>query len=371
MAVERHRRSPSNITLEVAYNGYLDENTAQIHTIFWNNFQSFPWDTYFRNDPEFNLVLDRMYIGVRSGRKFVNPAVTGFLIRANSDRPYLSDHDRLLISRHIASRFRMKWTHLFNEIYADNYTPMGASETRTRSATNTNTKNLQDSTTKPTKSTSKNSMRTPNLTQTRTPNLTETYRGQESGTESGTNSSTTTFGKVVTEGGNTQSTHAHNEFGFNTQAEGGVPISVDTETTTPRGTVTDSGTEGVSGTDSRTTSGSDSGTTTNTGTETVAQTGSESESGSESETYSGPEVKSITGTDTDVESETVTISRTGSMFRPPAEYLSLDRDFWLFDFFDIVFDDLDAVLTLDIYSESQVEAYRWGNKIWIPSIDGA
>ena len=370
MAIERHRRSPSNITLEVAYKGYLDDDATRVHAIFWGNEQTFPWDEYFRSDLGFNLILDRMYIGVRSGMKFVQPAVTGFLIRGNYNRPFLSDNDRMLISRHIASRFRMKWAHLFDEIYADNYTPMGASETRTRRTTNTNTKNLQDSTTKPTKSTSKNSMRTPNLTETRTPNLTETYQGQGSGTESGTNSSTTTFGKVVTEGGNTQSTHAHNEFGFNTQSEDGVPISVDTETTTPRGTVTDSGTEGVSGTDSTTSSSSDSGTTTNTGTETIAQTGSESESGSESETYSGPEVKSITGTDSDDENETVTISRTGSMFRPPAEYLSLDRDFWLFDFFDIVFDDLDAVLTLDVYSESQLEVFRWGDKIWIPSIDG-
>lgn len=47
-------------------------------------------------------------------------------------------------------------------------------------------------------------------------------------------------------------------------------------------------------------------------------------------------------------------TKSGNMFKAPAELLSLDRDFWMKDFFEIVFTDIDKLLTLAVFSESPV-----------------
>ena len=381
MAMWRHRRSPTNVTIEHAYSGTNDGGvfvtTYPVATELW------PWDD------SMNARLDDVYLNIRSGGKFVAPYIIKILKKINSivyptyaQNGILTPVDRTDISHTIATRFAMKWAHLFNEIYNANYSPLNVAdytEQRTRNASINNTKNLSDTLTRPTKTIAKNSTRTPNLTEQRTPNLTEqrtpnltdTTVAASQSSDSGTDSQTTTFGKVVTEGGNMTRTFGHNEFGFNTSAEGGVPISVDTESVTPRQTTTDSGTEGVSGTNSNTSNSRDnstftrtgSETTTKSGTETVTNTGTEGISEQETETYSANEVKTTAGTDNDVINEGIRISRSGSMFRPPAELLSLDRDLWLWDFFEIVFDDVDSILTLNIYSDSPVERFYWGQEI--------
>ena len=382
MAMWRHRRSPTNVTIAHAYDDF-----GQYGGPFWTLETHlpgrFPWPT------NLDAHLDYIYLMTKSGNKFAAPMINRILKNMPSSYDEYFRNNGILppelrngISSEFAARYYSKWEHLFNEIYNANYSPLNVAdytEQRTRNASINNTKNLSDTLTRPTKTIAKNSTRTPNLTEQRTPNLTEqrtpnltdTTVAASQSSDSGIDSQTTTFGKVVTEGGNMTRTLGHNEFGFNTSAEGGVPISVDTESVTPRQTTTDSGTEGVSGTNSNTSNSRDNSTltrtgsesTTRTGTETITNTGTEGISEQETETYNANEVKTTAGTDNDVINEGIRISRSGSMFRPPAELLSLDRDLWLWDFFEIVFDDVDSILTLNIYSDSPVEHFYWGQEI--------
>lgn len=62
-------------------------------------------------------------------------------------------------------------------------------------------------------------------------------------------------------------------------------------------------------------------------------------------------VQTNSGTDSGTNGETFSSTKRGTMYRAPGELLSLDRDFWLQDFFTIVFADVDDMLTLDIYPE--------------------
>ena len=62
-------------------------------------------------------------------------------------------------------------------------------------------------------------------------------------------------------------------------------------------------------------------------------------------------VQTNSGTDTGANGESFSSTKRGTMYRAPGELLSLDRDFWLQDFFTIVFADVDDMLTLDIYPE--------------------
>ena len=67
------------------------------------------------------------------------------------------------------------------------------------------------------------------------------------------------------------------------------------------------------------------------------------------ETNSGTDSGSSTN---DVSTDdTFSSTKRGLMYRAPAELLKLDRDFWLEDYFSIVFSDVDDMLTLGIYAE--------------------
>lgn len=56
------------------------------------------------------------------------------------------------------------------------------------------------------------------------------------------------------------------------------------------------------------------------------------------------------------DTEDYTKTRSGRMYNVPAEMLKADRDFWLDGYFSSVFDDLDEMLTLAIYSDSEVQS---------------
>ena len=353
MAMWRHRRSPTNVTIEHAYSGTSDGGvfvtTSPVATELW------PWDDAM------NARLDDVYLNVRSGGKFASPYIIKILknisaivyptYAQNGILPAVSRTD---ISHTIANRFYMKWAHLFDEIYSANYSPLNVvntTETREHEGSNINTRNMLDTTTRPSKTTQTSSTRTPNLTETTSGSVTSTV--ETDGTVE------TEYGKVVTAGGSNTATNSHSEFGFNTnpdpEVEGPVPISVDTRTETPRETSTESGSDTV------TTDMTD--TTRETDSSTVTETGSEAVLASSSESYAGNEVLAKTGTDSVATEDSVTITRQGTLFRPPAELLTLDRDLWLWDFFEIVFDDVDSILTLYLYSDSPVERFYWGQEI--------
>lgn len=150
-----------------------------------------------------------------------------------------------------------------------------------------------------------------------------------------TSTVTTDFGKVVTNSG------------------------TDTDTTTfgkvVRNTGTDSSQNSVNRTEEH--SGTDAETT------TYGKTESETSESSDTETNSKTSTRTLNLTDSDTANEHTTeetantrtdeytATKTGNMYRSPAELLSMDREFWLTEFFSIVFDDVDKMLTLGIYSE--------------------
>ena len=96
------------------------------------------------------------------------------------------------------------------------------------------------------------------------------------------------------------------------------------------------------------------------GTTVKASTGTEDYSETETERYTGTDSLVKTGSETDAidgstsEEEDVNTTKTGNIFKSPAELMMADRDFWLTDFFSIVFEDVDQMITLAIYPEKTV-----------------
>lgn len=91
---------------------------------------------------------------------------------------------------------------------------------------------------------------------------------------------------------------------------------------------------------------------------TATHTGTETNAGTN--TSESTNTNEQTGTDTYVKDETVDEAgsyektRTGNVYRSPSELLSFDREFWLVDYFSIIFKDIDEMLTLAVYSESPI-----------------
>lgn len=151
----------------------------------------------------------------------------------------------------------------------------------------------------------------------RTDNLTETNTGTDTTASSGSDTTTNTpSGRETT---------THSVYGFNSSEPSNDELTV----TEPAVVTTDATTYGR--TDTRTLNTS----TANTGTQT-----------SNEDTHSE-----------DVEEYTRT--RNGRMYNTPAEMMVKDRDFWENPFFDMVFSDLDKMLTLAIYSDSEVQSTKF------------
>ena len=207
--------------------------------------------------------------------------------------------------------------------------------------------------------------------------------------ESGDESSTTDHDSTVTDAGNPSETNTGKVKGFNSQtfadsdqtvkqittdntqvtdettttvtdfSKSIINSGTDTDTTTFGKVVTNSGTDSSQNSVDRTEahSGTDSETT------TYGKTESETNESTDTETNSKTNTRTLNLTDSDTANEHTTeesantrtdeysATKTGNMYRSPAELLSMDRDFWLTEFFSIVFEDVDKMLTLGIYSE--------------------
>ena len=378
--LSRHRRSPRNLTLNNIYPDWVD-NKGVISSI-----ADAPWhDSVDLNG------LDISYHGVRSGMRFAAPVLYNFI----NDDGEITLSGYSAIGRMLWSRYRLKWTHLW-EMYNTEYNPLDSysiTETRTRDLTRSDdvddsrTVNLSDVTTFPQKSTSSSQLRTPNLSevtsyptkstttsQTRTPNLEEETVVDDDVTTNVEGTDDLTHGKQTETESENASTTQDNTFGFNTASVDGVPEGKTTQSGTASSTETNSGVDARATTEDTTSSRDSTTTITTTGTETIAGTESESYTGNQSvsktgtesttnsvtESYTGTESVNHTGTDVNsreasaTESEEIQSTKSGNIFKAPAELLSIDRDFWLTEFFSIVFDDIDAMLTLSIYSESEV-----------------
>ena len=319
----RHRRSPKNLLLNDVF---TDWETGYGIFSFLENKVGVPWSNTS------SAGLDIAYHGERSGEKFVAPIVYNWI---DEDGDLTSDGVNKLVSA-IKARYYQKWEHLWS-VYTAEYSPL-------------NTYNI-------TESGQSDSTGTDDKTSTRTPNLTEAKTGTDNMTimrdsvdtnahghvisDSGTDTETLQHGHVVEDAGEPSTVTEQTVSGFNSEYY--TPKSHDATNTTTDNTQTHSG--------------SDVNTTLHGKTET--------HSGSDIDTldYDATENRTLnlsnttTGTDTTVDDVDTTShneyssTKQGTMYRSPAELLSLDREFWLVDYFGIVFEDVDHMLTLGIYSE--------------------
>lgn len=327
MSNPRHRRSPKNLTLNQMIPdwdsgsgifAYLDTGTTT------------PWHGVVGS-----AGLDIAYHGQRSGDKFVAPMCYKWL---DDDGEITSAGIQKLIAA-IEARYFQKWSHLWDD-YTATYDPL---KTYQLTESGSSSGNHSDTTSR-----------------TRTPNLTTRDVLDQDDTDSHTSSGSTTYGKGVTSKSDGTTMGQNYRYGFNPDGNGTIsgitgidqyPATGSAEyenhafsvsdvggkpTTADKGSTLTQSSETQSGSDTE--SGSVSGTNTRDATNTRTETGTDATS----------------GTDSGTESETYSRTKAGNMYRSTAELLSFDRDFWLTDYFSIVFADVDDMLTLAIYSERPI-----------------
>lgn len=340
----RHRRSPKNLTLNQALPDWDDG--AGIFSKLDAGSPTTPWHSYVSA-----AGLDIAYQGMRSGDKFVTDIFYKYL---DDDGELTTTGANKIVSA-IQARFYQKWTHLWND-YVLEYSPL-------------NSYNM-------TEEYEKSSTRTPNLSVREHGDDDTTYENDASNsllhghtiTDSGTDTTTDTHGHVITDGGTdtTTDTHGHviTESGSPSKVETGQVMGFDSQAFVDKTKQTTNETLGKV----ETHSGSD--------TSALQHGMTETHSGNDTSALQHGKVETNAGTDTTIVSEDSSTQRDidittqttgtdkndeefsstkqGTMYRAPAELLKLDRDFWLDDYFSIIFADLDTLLTLSIYSENEV-----------------
>ena len=376
----RHRRSPKNLTLNDVYDDWLTGGGVI------SSLTTAPWYSSVSDTG-----LDLAYHGTHSGGKFVTALLYNFL----DDDGHITVSGYSSIATMLMAKYGAKWTHLW-QLYATQYNPLHAynmSETEVSEDTGTETTEIdgeirraRNQTLTESGSHDSTATRTPNLSEAtstrevtdatveteRTPNLSEATVLDENIQLTGYETDETTYGHVVTTDDDQTKAATLSVFGFNSATA--VPKETTSETDTDNSTVTHSGKDVTTkDTDSETDRDSTS-TKTTTGADTVTEDTDSTVTGSNTKLTTGTDATRDTGTTTgttqNADSETtgedrtseltvdrrneVTRTRQGNMFKAPAELLSLDRDFWLTEFFDIVFSDIDQLLTLGIYAESPV-----------------
>lgn len=295
----RHWRSPKNLTVDDVFPDWVClGTTGGIFSSLERHFQNeIPWV----EDVE-ATGLDIAY-GQRSANKFIAPFVYKYI---NDDMEFVEDGVEYVLAS-VVAKYGQKWNHLW-ELYTAQYNPL---DSYTMDETLTIEHEGEDSS-----------------SSTRTPNLTTRALTDEGTTTDGDNSSTTTYGKTETATHSGTSTTTDSRKGFNSSTFMGAEQSVTTPQTTD--TTVDSGSDTTRDlVDESTTRNSDT---------TTTQTGTESTSSSGLDSYT----------------DTHTKTRSGNMYRSPADLMKEDRDFWLDEYFSIVFADVDDILTLGVYSEAEI-----------------
>lgn len=308
----RHRRSPKNLTLNQALPDW--DAGAGIFSKLDAGGPTTPWHSYVSA-----AGLDIAYQGMRSGDKFV----TNIFYKYLDDDGELTTTGANKIISAIQARFYQKWQHLWDD-YVLEYSPLNSYDI--------------------TEEYEKSSTRTPNLSVREHGDDDTTYENDTSSslvhghtvTDSGTDTTTDTHGHVIVDSGQPSSTTTTQVKGFNA-------VAFEDKQKETTANVTDN-TETHSGQD--TSALLHGKVETNAGTDTT--TGAE-----DSSTRRDIDITTAT-TGTDKNDEEFSSTKQGTMYRAPAELLKLDRDFWLDDYFSIVFTDLDTLLTLAIYSEREV-----------------
>lgn len=237
---------------------------------------------------DIELELDMLYFGNHSGQKYVAP-----IIRNIKEGDTLTDSERYKLAQLILTIYKTSWEREY-ELLQLEFNPIENYNSE-EEMTNDNTKFIHG----------KTSTKTPNLTEITTPNLTET----------------TTPNITETNTPNTTKTTNDSTYGFNSSES----VPKDNSVTSD------------SGTDTTTTTGSS--TVLNTGTSTLSKTGTES----------------LSNTGTDEKQHGYKKTKKGFIGRAygintPQQMIMQSITLWEWSFYrDVVFRDIDRVLTLPIY----------------------
>ncbi len=259
----------------------------------FSNLSGMPW-----SDENISAALDLEYHGNVSGEKLISPLL--YKLAEKEDENIIAKAAAIIKAVNLQRWQKLYATLSFqydpienyrmSEIMTDDETvhSFGHTDTRTDNLTELRTDNLQSQRTD-----NLQSQRTDNLEDERTDNLTQSIE--------------------------------NNVFGFNSSSE--VPSGTSETRNTGTETTTHEGTQ----------------TTAETGTQTVADTGTQNTANT------GTQIHAETGTNTDTRNYNLT--RSGNIgVTTSQQMIQSERELWLWSFFrDVVFPDVDKVLTLAIY----------------------
>lgn len=277
--------------------------------------QVLPWKV---NSTISSVSLDLLYMGDHSGNKIISPLVES-LIESHPESDILSDQDMSILIEVIWGIYEIKWrkeyatiTLTYNPI--DNYSMTETEKntgTENRDATNTGTETREGTNTG---------------TENRTLEDTNIETGNDV-TEDGTD-----FGKTVTTTVTGTATTNRNVFGYNSS----VAVPSDNET----GNTTSENTEGWSGTDSSHRNLKHDLTITKTGTDNL--------------TLNTKDTDNLTvdrrNTDNLTIDRTRTLERAGNIGVTTTQtMIEQEREIWQWNYFNMVFTDMDSVLTIQNY----------------------
>lgn len=351
----------------------------------FNYLSDFEWNP----TEDVHFALNSEYFLNRSGRKMASPLVARLLDEESGILvTRVLEQLALVIRNRYSAKWNMLWSTYSSEdsIYDTSNLTKTISGTNTRSGTDNKTDTLKHG---KVLTISGTDTTTHNTTDTETRNLTveSTLSGGHQDAHTGTDSATTTRSgsSVDTEGGTTTDAVEHtgtvtdattnsgavNTFGFN--SSNAVPASTtsgtdsntrtlanaDTTTTTHGKTSTtqfNNLQDAQSGTSSGTTTRTyqaEKNSTTDTGTDTHAKTGTDSVQKSSSETASGSDVRTLEGTTSGTDTLSRTETNTGYDFSRGVTKVDILEKLYsnpqINNFFEIVYSDLDEILTCPIF----------------------
>lgn len=297
------------------------------------NMENMPWSGYAQP-----LELDILYIGAHSGEKPVAPIVKKLSVNHTADAVKLASI--------IKTMYYKSWDHIW-DAYVAEYSPLSALD-----ITETENRSLEGSHSL-TKSGTMQKTAGDTLTLNTNKQNTNSATVQTTKTENAdSNNTNTVTDNTQTQTTSTETTNQEGQnndfnFGFNTDEENPSPSSKSTNTSETENQTS----ENIS----------------NTGTTTTADENSSSLSineesqntGTDSETRTGTETHTITDNVSDSESQTmsrdedelITRRKQGNTgYRTYSEILKSEFELWRFNYFQHIFNDIDKILTLSVFS---------------------
>lgn len=254
-----------------------------------------------------------------SGDKIISPLVKKLL----GDKNELSQSDRTELAKIIVGLYKLKWSNLFETLYLEynpisNYDMTETETINTENDYNSTSSNDSEQTNNTTKTTTDSTTTNASRTDTTTNNLTE--RTEVDNTDTTNNTYT---------GTDTNNVSAFNSTSFENKMQ-------DSSTNTTQNTLTQDGTT----------------VRTNTGTSSISSEGINTTTGNTTDTTQHTFTDDSTNT-TEGENKTNTsrtLTRTGNIgVTTSQQMIQSSRELWEWLIFDVVFKDVDKVLTLEIY----------------------